>query len=195
MYTQCIVVSIQAMKVGRSKYEPYTDNGREPTGKGVVEWARQAVDLGAGEILITSIDQEGTGNGFDLELFSEVVESVPVPVIACGGAGKAKHFEEIIKNCNVDAVSASSIFHYNAVSKIGVEKCEEGNIEYLKKFVEVNDSSILKKLEPISVSDLKSYLKNVGVKSIDLGLTRSVNNNGFTGKPGRGLRVKLYKSL
>tara|TARA_B100002003_G_C14004611_1_gene484867 strand:- start:362 stop:913 length:552 start_codon:yes stop_codon:yes gene_type:complete len=183
------------MKVGRSKYEPYTDNGREPTGKGVVEWARQAVDLGAGEILITSIDQEGTGNGFDLELFSEVVESVPVPVIACGGAGKAKHFEEIIKNCNVDAVSASSIFHYNTVSKIGVEKCEEGNIEYLKKFVEVNDSSILKKLEPISVSDLKSYLKNVGVKSIDLGLTRSVNNNGFTGKPGRGLRVKLYKSL
>jgi len=183
--SQCIVVSIQAMRVGKGKYEPYTDNGREPTGMRVAEWVRQAVDLGAGEILITSIDQEGTGNGFDLELFSEVIESVPVPVIACGGAGKAKHFEEVIKDCNVDAVSASSIFHYNAILKIGVEKCEEGNIEYLKKFVEVNDSSILKKLEPISVSDLKSYLRNVGVKSIDLSLAKSGVNNEFTVKSGK----------
>jgi len=156
--SQCIVVSIQAMKVGRRKYEPYTDNGREPTGMGVVEWVRQAVDLGAGEILITSIDQEGTGNGFDLELFSEAVASVPVPVIACGGAGKAEHFEEIIKDCNVDAVSASSIFHYNTLFHTGVEKQNEGNTEYIRKFLETN-GSILRSFNPVSISHVKSHLK------------------------------------
>ena len=81
-----IVVSIEAIKNRDGSYEAYTDNGRESTGVDALEWALRAVELGAGELLVTSIDREGMGNGFDLELTRTIAESVPVPVIACGGA-------------------------------------------------------------------------------------------------------------
>ena len=107
-----IVVSIEAKRRRDASYEAYVDNGRERTGVEVLSWAERAVALGAGELLVTSIDREGTGTGFDLELTRAVAESVPVPVIACGGAGTAAHVAEAIQAGRADAVSVASLLHY-----------------------------------------------------------------------------------
>ncbi|MFT5813710.1 MAG: cyclase [Psychroserpens sp.] len=110
--SQCIVVSIEAKYVGNDKWEAFVDNGREPTGLDVVKWAVSAEKLGAGEIMLTSIDGEGTKKGFDEALYSQVVKAVSVPVIASGGAGKIEHISSVIKNTSVDAVAIASILHY-----------------------------------------------------------------------------------
>lgn len=171
--SQCIVLSIQAMKLRPGQYEVYTDNAREPTGKDVFEWAIEAVGLGAGEVLITSIDREGTGEGYDLDLISGIVDRVNVPVIACGGAGKACHIEEIIKSCNIDAVCVASIFHYHTIQKLQVEKRKEGNIEYIKD-VKNFESPVSKRLEPISVSELKKKLSDHKIACLN-----STDNSNF----------------
>lgn len=108
-----IVVSIEAKSRPDGTYEAYTDNGRERTGKEVVAWAEEAVSLGAGEIMITSIDREGTGRGYDVELTRKVSDRVSVPVIACGGAGTADHVASVIKEGHADAVSLASVLHYD----------------------------------------------------------------------------------
>lgn len=108
---QAVVLSIEAKRQGGS-WEAYTDNGREHTGLDVLEWCRKAVDLGAGEILLTSVDREGTRKGFDLELIGAVSQSVPVPIIACGGAGSVEHVAAAI-DAGADAIALASLFHYN----------------------------------------------------------------------------------
>jgi cyclase len=114
--SQCIVGSIEAKKVGEGKWEAYTDNGRIETGLDAVEWAKKLAKLGAGELLITSIDQEGTAKGYDVELVKQIAPHVSVPVIACGGAGKPEDMIDIVKNGYADAVAAAHIFHYNKYS-------------------------------------------------------------------------------
>lgn len=109
--SQCIVVSIEAQYQGNGKWEAYTDNGRERTGFDVIEWAEKVTELGAGEILITSIDREGTEKGYDIELIKKV-SPLPIPVIACGGAGKVEHIIDCIKSGKPDAISLASILHY-----------------------------------------------------------------------------------
>ncbi len=109
--SQCVVLSIEAKRTP-SGWEAYTDNGREKSGVDALSWARRAVDLGAGEILLTSVDQEGTRRGYDLELTRLVSESVPVPVIACGGAGTLGHLVEAATVGKADALCAASLFHY-----------------------------------------------------------------------------------
>jgi len=96
--------------------EVYTDGGREKTGKNAIAWTQEAVDLGVGEILITSIDQDGRRRGYDMDLAKVVTSLVPVPVIVHGGAINPESIQEVIKNTNIDAVAASSIFHYNEFS-------------------------------------------------------------------------------
>lgn len=113
---QCIVLSIEAKKRPNGRWEAFTDGGREPSGVDVVEWAKRGVELGAGEILITSIDQDGTKRGYDLPLIKEITPFAPIPVIVHGGAGDLESFATVIKEARVDAVSASSVFHYNDVS-------------------------------------------------------------------------------
>lgn len=132
--SQCIVSSIEA-KYMNGRYEALTDNGREVTGKDVFDWAKQVVDLGAGEILLTSIDREGTGLGYDLQLIRKVAEAVPVQVIACGGCGKPEHPREVIEKGKADAINAASIFHYNYLDQQvdTNEFKEEGNIEFIKQ--------------------------------------------------------------
>ncbi len=132
--SQCIVLSIEAKQKGPGRYEAYTDNGREKTGKDVFEWAVEAWKLGAGEILITSVDKDGTGKGYDIELVKKVSELVDIPVIACGGAGKIEDAVELVRQTHVDAVGAASIFHYNRLREIIAQEQykDEGNIEYLK---------------------------------------------------------------
>ena len=114
--SQCIVSSIDAKKISENKWEVYVDNGREPTGMDVVEWAKKVEILGTGEIMLTSIDKEGTKRGFDIELYNAISEVVTIPVICCGGAGKKEHIADVISNKGIDAVALASILHYNIES-------------------------------------------------------------------------------
>ncbi len=111
--SQCIVVSIEAKRSLDGSWEAFTDNGRERTGLNVIEWAKEVELLGAGEILLTSIDQEGTRKGYDLELIKSVAKSVSIPVIASGGAGDVLDIKECLQEGNVDALAVASILHYN----------------------------------------------------------------------------------
>ena len=111
--SQCIVASIEAKKISEGRWEAYVENGREPTGLDAIEWSMRLMKLGAGEIMLTSIDAEGTKKGFDLELNNAVAAAVTIPVIASGGAGKATHIEKLLMSSSVDAVAVASILHYN----------------------------------------------------------------------------------
>lgn len=109
--SQCIVASIEAKRRPQGGWEAYTDNGREKTGVDAVEWAHRAVALGAGELLLTSVDMEGTRKGFDLELTAAIGPQVGVPVIACGGAGNIDHVAAAL-GAGADAVAVASLLHY-----------------------------------------------------------------------------------
>lgn len=110
--SQCIVASIVAKKIGSNKWEAYIDNGREPTGLDVVKWAKKLEELGAGEIMLTSLDMEGTKKGFDVELYQAIQNIVTIPIIASGGMGNAKHAVDLLTNTNVDAIATASLIHY-----------------------------------------------------------------------------------
>jgi len=110
--SQCMVLSIEAQSNGPGKWEAFTDNGREKTGKDVLEWARKGVELGAGEVLLTSVDREGTRKGFDIELVKAVSEAVPVPVIASGGMGQTQDMIDVIQKGKADAVAMADVLHY-----------------------------------------------------------------------------------
>jgi cyclase len=121
--SQCIVLAIDA------KFEPgpkprwrvYTHGGRNPTGLDAVEWARRGVELGAGEILLTSMDRDGTQGGYDIELTRLVSDAVPVPVIASGGAGRPQHFAEVLGAGGASAALAASLFHFGALTIPGLK--------------------------------------------------------------------------
>jgi len=110
--SQCIVVAIDARRNGAGGFEVVTHGGRRGTGLDTIEWARRAVALGAGEILLTSMDRDGTGQGFDLELTRRVSDAVGVPVIASGGVGNLDHLVEGVREGRADAALAASIFHF-----------------------------------------------------------------------------------
>ena len=109
---QCTVLAVDAKRVGDNKWEVYINGGRTPTGLDVLEWVREATALGAGEILLTSMDADCTKDGYDIALTRAVSEAVSVPVIASGGAGKLEHFYEVLTEGKADAVLAASVFHY-----------------------------------------------------------------------------------
>ena len=109
---QCIVVAIDAKQVAPRKWHVFTHGGRNDTGLDAIEWARKVASLGAGEILLTSMDRDGTRNGFDLDLTCAVAEAVDIPVIASGGVGNLQHLADGVKRGKADAVLAASIFHY-----------------------------------------------------------------------------------
>lgn len=114
--SQCIVSAIDAKNMGKNKWEVYINGGNTPTGIDAVEWAKKVERLGAGEILLTSMDRDGTRDGYDLELTRAISEAVKVPVIASGGAGNLRHLYEGIVEGKADAVLAASIFHYRTYS-------------------------------------------------------------------------------
>lgn len=111
--SQCVVVSIEAKREASGGWKAFTDNGREHTGRDAIEWAAEAADRGAGEILITSIDQEGTRKGFDVDLVHAVANAVPVPVIASGGMGKPDDLIDVIQNGQANAVAMADVLHYD----------------------------------------------------------------------------------
>jgi cyclase len=109
--SQCIVIQVEAKRRAPGDWEAYTDNGREKTGLSALDWAQRAVELGAGELLLTSVDMEGTKKGFDLELVRRLGPTLGVPVIACGGAGEIAHVASAFE-AGADAVAVASILHY-----------------------------------------------------------------------------------
>ena len=155
-----IVVSIEAIRRQDGTYEAYTDYGRQSTGVDALEWALHAAELGAGELMVTSINNEGTGAGFDIDLTRRISEAVSVPVIASGGAGSVAHVRDAIVEGRADAVSIASMLHYNYVQTANDEGAaydEEGNVEFLKRgsgFSMIADASLPK---------VKSYLVANGI--------------------------------
>jgi imidazole glycerol-phosphate synthase subunit HisF len=113
---QCVVLAIDARRVAGGRYQVYVNGGRTPTGRDAIEWAREGVERGAGEILLTSMDRDGTEDGYELTLTRRVADAVDVPVIASGGAGTLDHLVEAIQTGGADAVLAASIFHYGTYS-------------------------------------------------------------------------------
>jgi cyclase len=118
--SQCIVVAIDAKRSERG-WEVYIHGGRTPTGLDAVEWAKRVEGLGAGEILLTSMDADGTKKGYDIELCRAVASAVSIPVIASGGAGTMEHFYEVFTQTNADAALAASLFHFKEVSIPGLK--------------------------------------------------------------------------
>jgi cyclase len=110
--SQCIVVAIDARRVSEGKWEVYTHGGRNPTGIDALEWAKKMEEYGAGEILLTSMDKDGTKSGYDIALTKAVSRTVSIPVIASGGAGSLDHLSEGVSDGEADAVLVASIFHY-----------------------------------------------------------------------------------
>ncbi|MFQ5801303.1 MAG: imidazole glycerol phosphate synthase subunit HisF [Candidatus Methylomirabilales bacterium] len=154
-----IVVSIEAIRQPDGHYEAYTDNGRERTGVDAFKWAVRAAELGAGEIIVTSIDREGTGKGFDLELTRKIAESVPIPVVACGGAGTVSHVYDVVAQGKADAVCLASILHYNFIRchEFKDDFSEEGNIEHLKT------RRGFSRIEDATLAEIKTYLLEHGI--------------------------------
>lgn len=118
---QCMVLSIEAKKIGPGKWECYTDNGREKSGLDAVQWARQGEELGAGEILVTSVDNDGTRSGFDEDLVLSIRKSVSVPVIASGGAGKPVDVIRLHRQANPSGVCVASMLHYGVADIAGLK--------------------------------------------------------------------------
>ena len=155
-----IVVAIEAIKSSDGTYQAFIDNGREYTGVDVVEWAEKVESLGAGEIILTSVDQEGTGLGYDEDLTRLVSAAVNIPVIAHGGAGSAENIVSVVKDASADAVSAASIFHYSAIEKFESDttNIQEGNTSFLQKKTQ------FKKITPYSIEQVKRSLIESGME-------------------------------
>jgi cyclase len=154
-----IVVTIEAIRQPDGRYLAYTDNAREYTGMEVLSWARRVEELGAGEILLTSVDREGTGDGYDLELTRMVADAVGIPVIASGGAGEADHVRRAVVDGHADAVCLASVLHYDYIrSRKSFAKTEaEGNYEFL------TSGRAMTMVRPASMSDIKRRLSAGGV--------------------------------
>jgi len=156
-----IVVEIEAIKQPDGRYLAFIDNGREHTGIEAIEWAKKAEELGAGEIVITSVDNEGTGIGYDSKLIKAVSEAVEIPVIAHGGPGKLEHFYEAAIVGKADALAIASVIHYDFIAKRQgrIKEQIEGNTSYLN-----SGRSGFGKIEPASLIEIKHYLKLHGIQ-------------------------------
>lgn len=150
-----IVVTIEAIK-NKDNYYAFIDNGREYTGLEVKEWAMKVEELGCGEIIITSVDKEGTGKGFDKELISLIANSVSIPVIAHGGAGRKEDIESLLDSNVVDSVALASILHYDTIHNLSkdLNQNKEGNFDFL------NSGKRVMQIEPLNLSSLKKHLHN-----------------------------------
>lgn len=150
-----IVVAIEAIKETNGKYFVFTDNGRERTGVEAIGWAKKAEELGAGEIVITSVDREGTGSGYDIELIRRISEAVSIPVIAHGGACCPQNIVSAILEGKADAVAIASLFHYDYISKNKNETNEfdaEGNVSFL------SSGKLFSKIKPCNLQDVRKAM-------------------------------------
>jgi len=150
-----IVVAIEAIRGSDGRWLCYTDCGREETGVEATQWAQRAAEMGAGELLVTSVDREGTGKGFDLELTSAIATVVGIPVIAHGGAGKMEHIHRVISEGRADAVAMASMLHYGCYRQFAADGRDfsgEGNTMFIKA------ERIFTRMETAGIQDIKRYL-------------------------------------
>jgi cyclase len=163
-----IVASIEVIKQTDGRYFVFTDNGREDTGLEAIAWAKKVEELGAGELVLTSVDNEGTGLGFDINLIKQVTEAVSIPVIAHGGAGNPAHIAAAIIQGGASAVAVASVLHYGyAATKAASSNSEqEGNTEFLRS------GRGFSKIEPHTLPEIKDYLlkHNIETRITDLTL-------------------------
>ena len=155
-----IMVAIEAIKVSDGKYQVFTDNGREFTGIEVVAWAKRAEEMGAGEIVITSVDREGTGEGFNIELLNLVSDAVSIPIIAHGGAKSPANVVDAIKMGKIDAVSIASMLHYGAIlslSSAADDYNKEGNLSFL------NSGKAPKNISASSIREIRQALSEANI--------------------------------
>lgn len=164
--SQCIVGSIEA-KYKNGKWEAYVDNGREPTGLDAIEWAQRLVELGVGELLVTSIDREGMKQGYDLELIRRVAEKVSVPVIGCGGAGSVDHLHQCLTTTGADAACFGTILHYNTTTISAVKD------ELLKRGLALRPV-IPASLLSVSSASSRKIKKTVSIIDYNVGNLKSV---------------------
>jgi cyclase len=154
-----IVISIEAIKNSDGKYYAFIDNGREYTGMEVVEWAQKAQLLGAGEIVITSVDREGTGKGIDLELTKSIFESVTIPIIAHGGIGCVDDVKSALETESIDSIAMGSSLHYEALKNFNLDLIglKEGNIDFLLS------GRVTSTFDSFNLKDLKKYLHSKSI--------------------------------
>ncbi|MEO5376543.1 MAG: imidazole glycerol phosphate synthase cyclase subunit [Magnetococcus sp. DMHC-6] len=140
--SQCMVVSIEAKRnTDSTGWQAYYDNGREPTGKDVVAWAKQAADLGAGEILLTSVDREGLGKGMDVALVAAVTEQLSIPVIASGGVGRVEDVFTVIEQAHVQAVAMAHVLHYGKIELENLRRRAKERGISVRQWQEINEAS------------------------------------------------------
>ncbi len=152
-----IVIAVEVIRQTNGDYYCFTDNGREKTGINAFEWIKKVQDLGAGEIVLTSIDKEGTKKGLDLELINLISKITEIPLIAHGGIGRLEDFNEAF-NYNLDAIALSSVLHYNFIDNNNFSlELKEGNTEFLKKNVST-------KINKITIDNIKNFLIEKGFK-------------------------------
>jgi cyclase len=130
--TNCMVLQIDAKKIGNNKWEPYIDCGRERTNKDLLDWVKEGIDRGAGEIFLTSIDNEGTKHGFDLNLISEVSKISKIPLICSGGAGNFDHIYELINSFNIDGAAFSNLLHIEKIAISEIKNFLTNNLNKIK---------------------------------------------------------------
>lgn len=148
-----IVIAIEAIRQADGNFYAFTDNAREITGLEVVDWAKKVEDLGAGEIILTSVDKEGTGKGFELELIRKVTRAVSIPVVAHGGGGKLEHIKEAV-NEGASAISLASMLHYDLMANSTIDSIlEEGSNTFIKS------GGSFASVDKVSIRKIKEYLK------------------------------------
>ena len=154
-----IVVAIEAIRQPDGTYMAYTDNGREETGLEVLSWAKKVEELGAGEIVLTSVDREGSGKGYDLDLLKMVVNEVSIPVVAHGGPSKPEHIKRAIVEGGASAVAIASLLHYSYIQShdLAGDFRGEGNLEFIKS------GKNFSVFEKANIADIKKYLYKAGI--------------------------------
>lgn len=153
-----IVVAVEVIRQTNGSYLAFTDNGREDTGVELIHWLKEVEDRGAGEILLTSIDRDGTGRGFDIELVGIAANLISIPVIAHGGAGKPSHIYDVITQAKPDAVAIAAMVHYDTIKQISNgDRTVEGNTEFISKEMVTN------LYEPHSIPTIKQHLIDEGI--------------------------------
>ncbi len=149
-----IVIAIESIKQSNGKYIAFIDNGREYTGLEVLDWAQRIQEMGAGELVLTSVDQEGTGKGFDIDLINLISDRLNIPLIVHGGAGSKEDILNLALSNRVEGICASSIFHYNVLekNKIKLSQSSEGNTDFVKSNQKV------KHIQSVDIRNLKEFL-------------------------------------
>lgn len=199
-----IVLSVEAKKISEGRWEAYTDNGRQKTGLDVIEWIKKAVNLGVGEILITSVDREGTRGGYDLDLIEAVTDVTSVPVVVSGGAGSIEHVEECLKNPKIDGIAVASLLHYRdwKINELKRELCKNHNGRI--KLSYEHDIRIEERVKAdVSILDynlsnlrsVKNTFKQIGARVKFINTYEEVLNSEYLVLPGVGSFEEGMKNL